>query len=198
MCHLVDPLVWALDLDAPTSVVAESQDYDPKTQGETFAAANTYRFEFPAKGKRPAVKLIWNDGKLPVEEIPELEGEKSPRIGALVFGERGKIVYGSHGATSCRLLPDDKMAEYTKVEKPSRIPKSPGHHKEWVEACKSGKKAGSDFGYGGPLTEIALIGNIATLFPGQRLEWDGQTGKFTNHPEANQYLKPAFRPGWSL
>jgi predicted dehydrogenase len=198
VCHLVDPLMWALDLDAPSSVVAESQDYDPKTQGETFAAANTYRFEFPAKGKRPAVKLIWNDGKLPEEVIPELEGEELPRIGALVIGERGKIVYGSHGATSCRIIPDSKMGDYTRSEKTSRIPKSPGHHKEWLESCKSGKPAGSHFGYGGPLTEIALVGNIASLFPGQKLERDGRVGKFTNFPEANQHLKPEFRLGWNV
>ena len=198
VCHLVDPVFWALDLGAPSSVVAEPEDFDPKLHADTYATANTYRFEFPAKGKRPAVKLIWNDGKKPAPEVPELEGEEWPRIGAIVVGDQGKIVYGSHGATSCRLIPDEKMAEYVQHEKPPRIPKSPGHHKEWVEACKSGKPAGSNFGYGGPLTEIALLGILALRFPGQRLEWNSKACKFTNLKEANQYIKPEFRKGWSL
>jgi predicted dehydrogenase len=198
VCHLVDPVFWALDLDAPSSVIAEPVGYDPKTQGDTFATANTYRFEFPAKGKRPAVKLIWNDGEKPAPEVPELEGEKWPRIGAIVVGDKGKIVYGSHGATSCRLIPDEKMEEYTRTEKPPRIPKSAGHYKEWVEACKSGKPAGASFDYGGPLTEIALVGIIGLHFPGQKLEWDSKACKFTNFAAANQYIRPEFRQGWTL
>jgi hypothetical protein len=198
VCHLVDPVFWALDLGAPTSVIAEPVDYDPVAHAETYATANTYRFEFPAKGKRPAVKLIWNDGRKPAPEVPELEGEDFPRIGAVVVGDQGKIVYGSHGATGCRIIPDEKMLQYRQVEKPATVLASEGHYADWVQACKAGKPAGSHFGYGGPLTEVALLGNIALNFPGQKLEWDGTAGKFTNSPAANQYLKPEFRRSWDL
>jgi predicted dehydrogenase len=198
ICHLVDPVYWALDLGAPSSIVAEPVDFDPVAHADTFATANTYRFEFPAKGKRPALKLVWNDGKKPAPEVPELEGEEFPRIGVVVIGDQGKIIYGSHGATSCRIIPDEKMLQYRKVEKQSTVMKSDGHYKEWVDACKSGKEAGSNFNYGGPLTEIALLGIIALNFPGQKLEWDGQTGQFKNMPAANKFLKPEFRSDWSL
>jgi predicted dehydrogenase len=198
VCHLVDPVYWALDLGAPTTIVAEPENYDPIAHAETFSTANTYRFEFPAKGKRPAVKLVWNDGKKPAPEVPELEGEEFPRIGVVVVGDQGKIIYGSHGATSCRIIPDEKMAQYRKGEKQSTVMTSEGHYQDWVDACKQGRQAGSNFSYGGPLTEIALLGVIALNFPGQKLEWDGQAGRFTNLAAANQYLKPEFREGWSL
>lgn len=198
VCHLVDPVYWVLELDAPTSVVAEPENFDPVAYKDTYSNANTYRFEFPAKGKRPAIKLVWNDGKKPAPEVPELEGEEFPRIGVVVIGDEGKIIYGSHGATSCRIIPDEKMAQYRKTEKTGSVMTSEGHYLDWVEACKQGKQAGANFGYGGPLTEIALLGNIALNFPGQKLEWDGKAGQFTNLPAANQFLKPEFRAGWSL
>ncbi len=198
VCHLVDPVYWALDLGAPKTILAEPGPAEPGTRDATYPTGNTVHFEFPANGTRPAVKLTWRDGNAPVPEIPELEGEKFPGIGAVVTGDKGKIVYITLGATSCRLIPDDRMFEYIKVEKPSDIPKSPGQYQEWVEACKTGKPAGANFNYGGPLTEIALVGMIATRFPGQKLGWDAQAGKFTNFAEANQYLRPEFREGWSL
>ena len=88
------------------------------------------------------------------------------------------------------------MAEMSK--EPKRLEKSPGHYKEWVQCCKTGKRAGSDFSYGGPLTEIALIGLIAIRCKGQKLHWNSEQMKFTNNAEANRWLKPEFRTGWTL
>jgi len=76
--------------------------------------------------------------------------------------------------------------------RPQRYPLSPGHQKEWIQACKAHKPAGSDFSYGGPLTEVALLGVIAMRFKGRKLEWDAAAMKFTNCPEANAFLKPSF------
>ena len=51
------------------------------------------------------------------------------------------------------------------------------------QACKAGKPAGSDFGYGGPLTELALLGMIAVRFKGQKLEWNAAAMKFSTAPQ---------------
>lgn len=198
VCHVVDPVFWALDLGAPSTIQAQVFDYDPKKHAETCPPGTIITYEFPAKGQRPPVKLVWYDGTQKPENPPELGDEKLPNIGAVVVGDKGKIVYGSHGAGSCRLIPDEKMVAYKQVEKPSRIPKSPGHHKEWLDACKSGKTGGSHFGYGGPLTEIALLGVIAFRLPGTKLQWDAPRMRFTNNAEANQYIAPPYRQGWTL
>ncbi len=94
------------------------------------------------------------------------------------------------------------MKDYKRPE-PS-IPRSVGHHKEWIEACKGGKPAGSNFDYAGPLTEMILLGNIAVRMSlagqqkGLRLAYDGPNMRITNLPEANQYLRRQYRDGWSL
>ncbi len=197
-CHVVDPVFWALNLDAPTHVEAvETLNYDPANHSETFPAGSQIRYTFPARGQRPEVILTWYDGPEKPPRPEELDPEdRMPDTGALVVGDQGKIIYGSHGAGGLRLLPESKMEGRKKT--PQRLPKSPGHHKEWIEACKGGKPTGSPFSYGGPLTEVALLGIIATQFKGRKLEWNSARMKFVNCPEANAYLKPSFRKGWSL
>jgi predicted dehydrogenase len=196
-CHIVDPIYWTLDLGAPMTVVAETGDYDPEKHGETFPAASTVTYEFAAKGNRPAVKLVWHDGASKPERPKELEaGEELPGIGALVIGDKGKIIYGSHGAGKPRLL-DEKVMEAVS-KKPTRLERSSEHHKAWIEACKGGKAVGSPFEYGGPLTEIALLGVIAIHCKGETLKWDAKAMRFTNSERANSMLKPVFRNGWTL
>lgn len=197
-CHVVDPVFWALDLGAPTQIEAvETGDYDAVKHLETFPAGSVIRYDFPAKGNRPAVKLTWYDGaqKPPTpEELPK--GQSLPGIGALVVGDKGKIVYGSHGAAGLKIIPASKMEGFS--QQPKRLPRSPGHHREWIDACKGGKPPGSSFAYGGSLTELALLGIIATRFKGRKLEWSSADMKFANCPEANAHLRPALRDGWSL
>lgn len=197
-CHVVDPVFWTLDLGAPTHLEAlETKDYDLALHAATFPTGSKIRYHFPAKGNRPAVTLTWYDGSQRPPQPEEFDkDERLPGTGALVVGDKGKILYGSHGAGNLRLIPDSRMEGRKKT--PQRIPRSPGHQKEWIAACKGGEAPGSTFGYGGPLTELALLGIIAMRFKGRKLEWDGAEGKFLNCPEANAFLKPSFRPGWSL
>ncbi len=65
-----------------------------------------------------------------------------------------------------------------------------------VLTCGSACSA-SHFEYAGPFTEIVLLGCLAILFPAKKLEWDGPNLKVTNVPEAEQYIKPKFRTGYS-
>ena len=59
------------------------------------------------------------------------------------------------------------------VPTPSSLPKSPGHHKQWINACKTGSPTGSNFGYAGPFTEMVHLGNIAYLEK-RRIDFDPQ------------------------
>jgi len=99
-------------------------------------------------------------------------------------------------------MPESLRKEYGKP--PQMIPRSPGHHIEWIEACKGGKPAGSNFDHAGPLAEAVLLGNVA-LRPSLKekltrteLRWDSASLKITNVPEANQFLRREYREGWSL
>ena len=69
---------------------------------------------------------------------------------------------------------------------------------DWAPAIKAGKQSGSPFSYGGAMTEIALLGLVAIKMLGTKLEWDSEKMQFTNCAEANQYIAPPFRQGWTL
>jgi hypothetical protein len=88
------------------------------------------------------------------------------------------------------------MQQYQLPEK--TIPRTRGHQRDWLDAIRAGTKAGSDFSYGGPLTEIAMLGVIGLKLPGIKLQWDAQQMRFTNCDEANQYVNPPYREGWTL
>jgi predicted dehydrogenase len=196
-CHVVDPVFWALDLGAPATVQAQVKNYDFKTEGLAYPKGEITTFEFSAKGNRGPVTLNWYSGTEHIPRPPELEADENPiRTGAVVMGDKGTIVYGSHGAGQVRLIPEAKMLAYKKPA--PTIPRAREHHKDWLEAIRNGKKAGSDFSYGGPLTEIALLGVIAIKVAGTKLEWDAKKARFKNSTEANQYINPPYREGWKL
>jgi hypothetical protein len=91
------------------------------------------------------------------------------------------------------LWPAEKFADYSPPD--PTIPDSKGHHREWIDACKSGGSTSCNFDYSGAVTEAVLLGNIAYRTQ-ERLDWDGANIKFTNFPAANQYLQREYRPGW--
>jgi len=191
--HTLDPVVWALKLGYPTSIEATSLDLNP----DTHPIASVVTYEFPAREGLPPVKLTWYEG---VRAPRPLELEDGRRMGhaeggSLFKGTKGKLVAGVYGEDP-RLIPERRMKEYKLP--PKTIPRVRGsHEQDWVRACKAGKKAGADFEYSGLLTEICLLGNIAKRVDG-RIEWDGPNMKVTNLPEANQYIRPPYREGWTL
>ena len=130
-----------------------------------------------------------------------------------MLGDKGAIMYGSHGALECRIVPASKMkAYYEKLDRQpvkKTLPRLKGgdvltwqnsiaHHQDWLDSIRAGRPAGSDFSYGGPLSEIALLGDIAIRLLGTELTWDSRAMRFTNNSNATAMLTPRFRDGWTL
>jgi hypothetical protein len=125
------------------------------------------------------------------------EGRKMPASGAVIYGEKETILHGSHGAGGMRIIPESRMKAFQRPDK--TIPRVKGGHEgDWLRACKDGRPASSNFSYGGPLTEMVLLGVIAMRVPGRKLLWDSKNLKFTNCPEANTFVHPEYRKGWTL
>jgi len=198
VCHTVDPSFWALDLDMPASIVAETDNYDPVKQADIFPEGSQITFEFPAKGNRGPVKMVWYEGNRLIPRPEELEQEREmPEAGAVIIGTKGKILHGSHGADGLRLIPESSMKEYKRPDK--TLPRvKEGHYKNWLNAIREGRQAVSPFEYGARLTEIGLLGVIAMRMTGRKLEYDAKAMKFTNCKEANKWLNPPYRKGWHL
>ena len=191
-CHIIDHPYWALKLGYPDSVEASSTHINT----ETAPLASIVTYNFPARENLPPVRLHWYDGGIKPPRPEELESQaKWPVDGVLYIGDRGKIMHVSHGGTPM-LIPLSRMRDFRKPEK--TLPRVKGSHEQnWINACKGGNPACSNFDYSGPLTEVVLLGNLALRTEGPLL-WDGTNMRVTNNEAANQYVQREYRPGWTL
>ena len=208
-CHVLDPAYWALGLKNPTSVEACASHWARREAGEewgridkvmdSYPRASIIRYEFAARGDMPPCKLTWYDGGLKPARPDALEpGRRLEQASSnvLIIGDKGVLRYGEYGE-SPRIIPQSKMEAYKRP--PKTIPRITGSHEQnWIDACKGGEPACSNFDHAGPLTEMILLGNIALRYPGRRLEWDGRNMKVTNLDEANEYVRLQYRQGWTL
>ena len=184
-CHYMDLPFWALKLRHPTACEAEGPEVHP----ETCPLGLIVRYQFPEREGLPPVKFTWYDGN----KIPrEVGGERVKGSGVMFIGSEGKMFadYGGY-----KLFPQEKFANF---QPPAQtIPKSIGHHAEWIKACKDGSPTTCNFDYSGALSEAVLLGNVAFRV-GKKLEWDAKTLKATNCPEADKYIQKAYRAGWEV
>jgi len=191
-CHNMDPAFWALKLGHPTWLEASST----RVNKETVCEGNIVRYHFPARGDMPPVTLTWYNGGLRPPRPPELEPHrKLPDNGIIFVGDKGTILQDGWSRNP-RLIPEEKMRSFK--QPPRTLPRSRGHQRDWVDACKGGRPASSNFEVAGPMTEVVLLGNVA-IRTGELLYWDGRALKVTNNvPQAEFYINPPYRKGWSL
>src|SRR6185436_12947251 len=251
-CHILGSVNMALLLGAPSSVEVISQEGKSPFQ---FPKKSVTRFEFPARGNMPPVKVFWYDARSDAAfrppNLPEGEpliggqgsfgsagqlfsgtgavppagrgrggnapagappagapggavtaaapgrggrgggggGGGSQSNGAVFVGEKGVVTTDTY-ANNCRLLPLERHNAYRPP--PPMLTRSPGHHRDWLRACRGGDPACSNFSVAGPFTEWIVLGALALHFEG-KLEWDAARMKITNNPEANGYLTPEVR-----
>jgi len=185
--HWNDLPFWALKLKAPLTIEASG----PPPHPEIAPASMTACYEYGARGDMPPVKLSWYQG----EDKPQIWRERGiPQwdSGCLFIGSKGMLLadYGKHV-----LLPEKDFAGF---ERPApSIRRSPGHHAEWLEACRGGTPASADFQYSGWLTEANHLGNVAYRC-GKKLIWNAEEMKATNAPEADRFIARIYREGWKL
>jgi predicted dehydrogenase len=192
--HNLAPVFSALDLGAPESVHASSTPVFK----ETVPVASVVHYQFPARGNRPAVRVHWYDGGLlpPRPDALEDDRDLDAEDGIIFVGDKGVMLVEGWGGEKPRLLPEQRNREYRRP--PKTLPRSIGHHREWVQACKTGSPTRSSFDFAGPLTEAVLLGSVCVRFGGEKLHWDSPNLKVTNVPEANALLHYTYRQGWSL
>src|SRR5688572_24952774 len=153
-CHTFDPVFRALKLGHPISVQATSS----RVNEETYPLASIVTYQFPERGDLPALTLVWYDGGLrPPRPEAIADGKKVGTTGAMLIGDRG-VLLSSQNRGGWTLHPDKLASDYG--EAPKTLARSPGHFIEWIQACKGGGAAGSNFDFAGPLTEVVLLGNV--------------------------------------
>jgi predicted dehydrogenase len=185
--HFNDLPFWALNLRHPLAIEAEG----PPPHPEIAPASMLARYTYGPRGTMPPLTLTWYQGtaKPPpfaLGQIPKWDS------GILFVGDKGMLLadYGRR-----LLLPENQFKDF---EPPAPfIPPSPGHHEQWIEACKTGKPTDCHFDYAGALTEANHLGNVAYRL-GKKLAWDAAAMKATNCPEAEPLIRKTYYNGWKL
>jgi hypothetical protein len=185
--HWIDLAWWALKLDAPRTIEA----FGPPPNAEIAPASMQVAYEYGQRGTMPPVKVNWYQG-VNKPRIWQEKGIPQWANGVLFIGSKGMLLsdYGKH-----TLLPEDRFQDFKRPE--PFIPKSLGHHAEWIHACKTGAPTTCNFDYAGWLTEANHLGNVAYR-TGKKLIWDPLKLRATNAPEAARFIKRTYRKGWKL
>jgi predicted dehydrogenase len=191
-CHFMDLPHWALDLRHPIAV--ELVD-GPPVHPESTPTWLIVRFKHASRGEKPPVSVTWyHGGKRPdmLGSILTKEQMENWKGGVLFVGTKGMVMadYNRH-----LLLPEKQFEGFKRPE--PFIADSIGHHTEWIQACKNGGRTTCNFDYSGPLTETALLGNVAYRV-GKNLEWDAKKLRATNCREAEEFIQHHYRKGWKI
>jgi predicted dehydrogenase len=192
-CHVYDMPFWALNLGAPTSVVAEQEGMTKESPPKW----SIITYEFPQRSKLVPAKFVWYDGgKEPSADL--VKGKKLPTNGVILVGDKDTLYVPSYWGKG-EFLSGAKYEDFSSVAE--TLPKKDNfdrcHYEEWIAACKGGPKAYSNFDNSGPLTEMVLLGNVA-LLAGRKIEWNAKKLKVTNDKAANRFLTKEYRKGWGV
>ena len=185
--HWNDLPFWALNLRHPLTIESKGPPPHPEIAPASMSAA----YEYGARGDLPPVNVTWYQGTV---KPPHYVEKKIPQWdnGVLFVGDKGMLLadYGKHV-----LLPEANFRDFKGPD--PFIPRVRGHHEEWIEACKTGKRTASNFDYAGALTEANHLGNLAYRL-GKKLEWDPVNLRAKNCPEADRLISKQYRKGWML
>jgi predicted dehydrogenase len=186
--HWNDLPFWALKLQSPLTIEAGG----PPPHPEIAPASMHTTYEYGARGDAPPVRLTWQQD----EDKPGIwleGGIPNWESGVLFIGSNGRMLLS--GYFKHVLLPENEFTDFKRPE--PFIPKSRGHHEEWIHACKTGAPTTCNFQYAGWLTEANHLGNVAYR-AGKKLEWDAAGLRAKNAPEADNFIRREYRKGWSL
>lgn len=191
-CHILDPVFTALKIDkAPLQMKATHSGMND----QVWPAQTKVQYVFPGTEwtVHDELPITWYDGGLrPAvkgSHIPETSS--IPKQGSIFIGEKGTAVLQHMGRLVLYPLDQYPEGSFSDLE-------SLNHYHGWVDGCLSGKQPSDGFGYAAKLTEAVLLGNIAVRFPKRTLKWNESDMSFSNHPEANQWLKRKYRDGWAI
>jgi predicted dehydrogenase len=189
-CHILDPVFQSLGVGNPRSVRSEGDAPNADSWGLNVLV----RYVFPGtRYTTDSVTLTWYNGNSrPPEELRK-------EIGNRQFHDQGSIYIGTEGVLYSPyiaqpvLFPEEKFRDYKKPQPGGR-----NHYLQFVEAVRGNGETSAPFSFSGPLTEMVLLGCLATRFPRQTLEWNQADMTVINIKEANAFVRRRYRRGYEV
>jgi hypothetical protein len=202
-CHTANIMMRALQLEKLWAggaagdggrVVIQVEAKPSERDVEGYPRSVTAVLELPARGELPPVRLTLYARERPAGEL--MLGYPMGGWGDLLVGSKGSLYSECPWNTRYVLLPEERFDGF-QGGPPETLPRSTGHHREWVDACRGQGQAFSGFEVGGPLTELMQLANLATLVEGPVL-YDVGSGRIVNSERADRLLHREYRAGWVL
>ena len=192
-CHIFDPVFTALGIGAPLTVSGTSEG----SSDEVWPLWSAVDYEFPGTPLTAdkTIKASWRDGGKQPDTSHSTHlpvGYELPKSGSMLIGEDGTLIIPHVGRPE--LYPVEKFKNYPD---PNLEAQPVNHYHSFVEAALGNGRTGAGFDFAGPMTEAVLLGNIATRFPGQTLEWNAKRLHFSNNSDANDFVRRKYRDGWN-
>jgi predicted dehydrogenase len=182
--HVMSCAMWWMGADGTGPVTVEATGQAP-TKGLWDSAVTmdvTYTF------KNPDWILTWNqrdEAIVPAEERKPGEDKiERPGYGAVYHGDKGTFTHwGGDGGTWA----ERKAREWQPPAGAKEVYKSPGHHEDWFEGIKTGKKTIMNIEAAVGVANLCVLGNIAFLL-GRKIEWDQAKMEIVNDEQARRMM----------
>jgi predicted dehydrogenase len=197
-CHILNAPFFALDLRGDCAVSAESSGMS----AVAWPAWSVITYQFPQRGKRAPLKLVWYDGdekkgaRRPA--LPEALGAdvKLSKGGNLYIGDQGVLMDTNDYGGVPQIYPEARRKEFLANRPDKTLPRAFKNniHQDWFRACKGeGPAPCSNFvDHAADLAEVVLLGNLA-LQAGKPIRWDAAAGACAGAPELDRYIHKNYR-----
>ena len=163
-------------------------------------------YDIPRRGQLPPYTVTWLNGLAAPGFRETIERPLGRRLiaggsepwtehaGCLIVGTEGTLHSTGHNSTYT-LLPEEKFKDFQLP--PQSLPRQGSHEREWLDACRGGPAAMSQFDYGAVLSEFVLLGNLATQFE-RPIQYDPVAMQCVGDEQADQALRRDHRKGWEI
>jgi predicted dehydrogenase len=191
--HTMD-LAWnAIEAGRPTSAEASGDPFNPEVTPVKLQAT----FQHPANDWRPEIRVTWMQGGImPNAPRGYIDLDKIGH-GVMFKGSEGVLLADFNSRVLIPASGKSDMTYYQPRPESDSIPAMGHFQQEWIDACKGDLETSCDFDYAGLMIEQMMLGLVAYRV-GEKIEYDGEQGRVTNNPAANELLANQYRAGWRL
>lgn len=189
--HQLDIILWGIQQNYPLAVSAEGGKFFFTDCTETPDTLDTiFRF------KDCIVQFTVRSGNA---HDPQHEPKMATWSGYGIefYGTKGTLfldrdrllVWPEQGVYGEGVAPVDMTADYREM--------TPRHIEDFMTKLKTRERCVCDVEVSHYASNVCHLGSIAYR-TGERIVWDGENEKITNHPELNSWLRRPYRAPWKL